>query len=660
MQPSALSLFEYFAAAVKARSAESAIFFNKDGKWQSLSFSEVYSKAVSFGNELRSCGIRPADKIAIMLGNQPEWPIAFFAIQCIGCIAVPIDINLPPEDIKKQIDYSDARVVLATQRLRVDLPGLLPDVNIFLVDSQDFINRIKTSPAADDKEILKDIDPITDDTVAAMFYTSGTTAAPKAVMLTHKNLLSNLRSFRKAEIIKPGYVFISFLPLHHTYSFMVTCLVPILEGGHISYPSALNSEEIISCIKATKVNVVTGVPRFYDILHSSIESRLNKMPPLKRAAMDLLRDICWQLRKYFNINLSRMLFSKLHATIGRSLEYMISGGARLEPEVLYGLFKWGYTVLEGYGLTETSPVVTFNTPSDHRVGSAGRPIPEVRIRIMAPDASGVGEVAVSGANIMKGYYKQPEETARVIKDGWFLSGDLGHIDKDGYLYISGRKDQILVLGSGKKVNPEEMERHFSSSPYIKEVCVVISKGASRPAPAAGRLTAIVVPDEKYFHQQGHTDIEEMTRWVLEKLSNKLSPYSRIQELVLRKSPLPRTAMGKLMRQKISDEYQGAKAPSADRKGQPSDEDMALLSSEECKKILAFIAKYVKKDSVGLRDHLELDLGLDSLGRVELLMELGQFLNIQLSESQAMELFYTNTVKELILKAKPFLPDRPKY
>ena len=653
MDQLAKSIYEYFFEVVKARSAERAIFFKREGKWQDLSFGEVYSQSISLGNALCSYGIRPSDRVAIMIGNQPEWPIAFMAVQYIGAVAVPIDINLSSADIKKEIGYSGAVAVLAAEKMRVDLRQILPDLKVYLVDSQEFKDQLKAFSTVENKEMLRQIGPATDDMTAAMFYTSGTTSEPKAVIFTQKNLLSNLRSFRKLGIIRPGYVFISLLPLNHTYSFMVTCLVPLLEGGHISYPSVLNSEEIIDCIKATKVDVMAGVPRFFDILHRNIKDKLDKEPLVIRAAVNLLQNICWFIRKHLKVNLSKILFSKLHHRMGYSLNHMISGGARLDPKVAYDFFRWGYTMLEGYGLTETSPVVTFNTPSVFRIGSVGKPIPEVEVKIIDPDSSGIGEVAVCGLNIMKGYYKRPDETNRVIKDGWFFSGDLGHIDKQGFIYITGRRDEILVLGSGKKVNPEELESYYSSSPYIKEICVNVSKGGPS-APPEGTLTAIVVPDEKKIQQDGHVDIEEKMRQVLAGLSRELNTYKRIQGLVIRNSPLPRTAMGKLMRHKISCERIDAPVHSTAKGKSTNAEDMALLSSDACKKTLKFIASYVKKESVNLNDHLELDLGLDSLGRIELLMELGRFWNIQLSDSQALELFYANTVKELVLRAKPFV------
>ncbi|MFH0764071.1 MAG: AMP-binding protein [Candidatus Omnitrophota bacterium] len=650
----AKSMYEYFSEVVKARSAERAIFFKREDRWQSLSFDEVYSQSISLGNALYSYDIRPADRIAIMIGNQPEWPISFMAVQYIGSVAVPIDINLSADDIKRQIEYSGAKAVLATERMRLDLKSVLPDLKVYLVDSKEFRDRLKAFSAVEDKEIFRETGPVADDMTAAMFYTSGTTSEPKAVMLTQKNLLSNLRSFRKLGIIKPGYVFISLLPLHHTYSFMVTCLVPLLEGGHISYPSILNSEEIIDCIKATKVDVMAGVPRFFDILHRNIRDRLDKEPPVIRATVNLVQNICWLIRERFKINISKILFSKLHHRMGNSLNYMISGGACLDPKVAYDFFRWGYTMLEGYGLTESSPVITFNTPSVFRIGSVGKPIPEVEVKIIDPDNSGIGEIAVHGSNIMKGYYKRPEETSRVIKNEWFFSGDLGRIDKDGFLYITGRRDEILILGSGKKVNPEEIENHYSSSPYIKEICVAVSTGGVS-APPQGTITAVVVPDEKKFHQEGQANIEEKVRQGLADLSHGLNTYKRIQGLVIRKSPLPRTPMGKLMRHKISCECTDMPVHSAAMRKDLSDDDLALLSSDACKKALGFIAAYVKKKSVNLNDHLELDLGLDSLGRIELLMELGRLWNIQLSDSQAFELFYANTIKELILRAKPFLP-----
>ena len=262
-----------------------------------------------------------------------------------------------------------------------------------------------------------------------------------------------------------------------------------------------------------------------------------------------LIEILWQIRRFSGINLSKLALSKMHRPFGQALRFFACGGAKLNEEAARYLVKMGFTILEGYGLTETSPVVAFNPLKKQKIGSVGRVIPDVELKINNPDATGMGEVVIKGPNVTPGYYKQAEETLSVLKDGWFYSGDLGYIDKDGYLYITGRKKELIVLSSGKNIYPEEIESHYSKSPYIKEICV-LGVGAVEEE----RLSAVVVLDTDYCRKVGEADLNSTIRWELENLSEGIAPYKRIKGYIITRENLPRTRLGKIKRYEVKSKY----------------------------------------------------------------------------------------------------------
>ncbi len=284
-------------------------------------------------------------------------------------------------------------------------------------------------------------------------------------MLTHKNIFSNFQSIDKLKLFSDKDNFISILPLHHAFPFTVTLITPLFCRSRVTYASSLRSDELLDLMRETGVTVLAGVPQLFSLFYKNISDKIKNAPFLFRAPILGLIEILWQIRRFSGINLSKMALPKIHRPFGRSLRFFISGGAKLNEEAARFLMKTGFIILEGYGLTETSPGVTFNLLKKQKIGSAGRAIPDVELKINDPDAAGMGEVLIKGPNVMKGYYNRAQETSSVLKDGWFYSGDLGHIDKDGYLYITGRKKEIIVLSSGKNIYPEEIESYYIKSPY---------------------------------------------------------------------------------------------------------------------------------------------------------------------------------------------------
>jgi long-chain acyl-CoA synthetase len=477
-------------------------------------------------------------------------------------------------------------------------------------------------------------------------YTSGTTATPKGVILTHENLLSNFESLIQLNLITPDDCLISLLPLHHTYPFMVNLLLPILLGSKISFPLNLNLEEILDCLKKTNVTIFIGVPRIFTLLHEKIKNNLKTIPFFKKHLLQASLSAALFLRKHSQINLSKLLLTELHQKFGTHLRAMASGGAKLNAKVAGDFYKWGFSILEGYGLTETSPVVAFNMPDNFKIGSVGKPIPGVEVKIHEPDQAEIGEIIVKGKNVTSGYYKDSETTRQSIKNGWFFTRDLGYIDKDGFIFITGRKNETIVLSSGKKISPEELETYYSKSPYIKELCVFLPAGAQDK----DLLTAVILPNLEYFRSQGMAQIKHRIRIEVENLSLKLPAFKRIKKYIVISENLPKTLLGKLKRFEVAKKYSAdAQAIEEREKTELSTEDTLLVSTPLSQKALAHLTQRAKRP-VNLDDHLELDLGLDSLERINLFFELKKIAGFELDEQQFFDLSVA-TVRDILIKLR---------
>ncbi|MDP1853750.1 MAG: AMP-binding protein [Candidatus Omnitrophota bacterium] len=640
-------IFEVFSETAKTNPQKTAAIFKKNDAYLSLTYDQIYQKSVKFGNLLKNREIKPDDTIAVLLDNRPEYPIAFFAIMYANAVSVPLDIQLPPHEIQLFIFHSECQILITTEKIYSNLKNGLQDLKVILIDSEQFHKELENSKPEDNFENRQNKTQL-----AVLVYTSGTTNLPKAVMLTQRNLISNVNSIEQLHIIRKEDIIISILPLHHTYPFTVTLLLPLLSGATISYPTGLSSAELLSCIKETKATILVGVPQIYSLIHHSIKEKIKNLPFVKQTVIGLLRDTSYAFRMACGVNFNKYIFSRIHKAFGETLRFMISGGAPLDSEVARDFFKWGFTILEGYGLTETSPAATFNPPEKPKIGSVGKAIPDVEIKIVEPNKEGIGEVLIKGDNVMAGYYNLPRQTKETIKDDWFASGDLGYIDNEGYLYLRGRKKEIIVLSNGKNINPEEIEKHYTQTQFIKEICVLPVKDADY-LKGIERLCAVIVIDEEIFKAKNETNIRDKLKWELDNLSVKLPAYKRITGLVITKELLPRTRLGKIMRHKIPEIYAELSKSYQPKEESLKEDDLDILNSETSRNALSLLKQTLDKE-VGINDHLELDLGLDSLGRIELLLNLQSALNLEISDEEATGFFMSLTVKDLLLKLKNIL------
>lgn len=646
---------QFFEAAARFHDRV-ALQVEREGRFLRLTYGEVADQARRLATFLRQHDLSPGDRVALLSENRPEWGVAYLGIVAAGATAVPLDVQLSPGEIENVLRHSESRTLIVSES---ELAKVTP-----------FIDRLPLRPTVillDDKapagihallEILQSADPLPlpplqPEAIASILYTSGTTGTPKGVMLSHGNFVSNALAAQTLNMCGPEDNLLAVLPLHHVYPFMATLLFPLLCGARVTFLQSLKPPDLLQCMQETGVTVLPGVPQLLALLHRGIFQEIDKRPRPVRLLFRLLLGLAGITREYFGRNLGPLFFSQIHRRFGGRLRIITSGGAKLDPAVGRDLTRLGFTVLEGYGLTETSPGVTFSPPEKPRFESVGTPLPGVRVTIMDPDPEGVGEVAIQGPNVMRGYFKDPEGTANSFRDGWFLSGDLGYLDAEGYLFITGRAKEVIVLSTGKNIYPEEIEAHFLKSPFIKEICLIGSKelGDSRTE----GLAALVLPNFERLKAQRLANVEGTVRWEMENLSRELPAYKRPTQLHIVKEPFPRTRLGKIQRHLVRHATlvkETVETETVEAIPPPEREENPITRTV----LHALTLLSPTKRSIHLDDNLELDLGIDSLSRVELVVSLEELFGIHLPPESGSEFF---TVRDVVLKVQECLAERPE-
>ena len=583
------------------------VFIYKD---KGITYKELKKRISVFSSLL---DISPEDKVCIFSENRPEWAISLFSIWKKGGIAVPIDFMSTHEEVAYVLTDCKPSVVFCSENTKDTLNKAISlikqNIDILVFEKINNTNIIDTAEVKRDK----------DDT-ALILYTSGTTGQPKGVMLSFDNLMSNIEGIVNVNIASKKDKTIAILPFHHSYPLMVSLLIPIYLGACIVFLDRLSADDILEKMKKYKVSILIGVPRLYTLFHRKIFERINK---------NIFTKYLFKIAKLINSQkLSKLIFKKVHETFGGNIKYFVSGGAKLDKDIATDLWALGFKIIEGYGLTETSPIITFNPPDKIKLGSVGKPIKDVQVRIED------NEIVVKGRNVMKGYYNKPEETKKAIKDGWFYTGDLGYLDDEGYLYITGRKKEIIVLPNGKNINPEEIEQKLLKiSNLIKEVAVIEQNG---------KLIAVIYPDFEKIKERNILNIEETIKWeVIDIYNRKVQDYKKISSIKIVKKELPKTRLGKIRRFMLPEFLKEEKK---EKIVSPEPE------FEEYKVIKEYLKGIVKKD-INPTDHIEIDLGLDSLEKVEFLVFLEKTFGLNISEEKLVKYGTVKDLAQLVRKKK---------
>ncbi|HZL11663.1 MAG TPA: AMP-binding protein [Prolixibacteraceae bacterium] len=556
-------------------------------------------------------------KVAIYAENSTSWIYSFFAALQNNCIAIPMDFMSSAEDVAYMIDDCQPELLFISAGMKESMVKVdqrirhKPEVLVFEDISLD--ENIPESQW---------IGPEDDHITEVIIYTSGTTGSPKGVMLSYSNIQQNIDAVIGCEIYIPERQVMIFLPLHHVFPLVGSVLTPLFVGCTIPVAPSMQSSDLMKTFTDNKVGVFLGVPRLYELMYRGIRAEIYKSA-IGRLLLSLVL-------KTKSRKLGKLVFKKVHRSFGGQLQYMIAGGAALNKEVGTFFYGIGFDILEGFGMTEASPMITFPQHGRVNIGSTGEALPGLIVEIRD------GEIVAKGPSIMKGYYNRPEETAEVIIDGWLHTGDLGYLDKNGFLFITGRKKEIIVLPNGKNINPVEIEMKLDGyAPAIKEAGVFMHHEL---------LHAVIFPDVNFLAENSVDDIDEYFRdQVISPFNAGMSSYKRIMQFTLVKSELPRTRLSKLQRFKFAELIEK--------------KEEKIVSSEEpdtteYHAIKSFIESQVDMDILP-DHHLVFDISMDSLSKMSLIDYIEKRFGIKLDEEQLLKFPSIRKIAEYIQNNKLF-------
>lgn len=544
---------EMIAETVAENGSRIAVRHKESGHWETFNYSELGRRVALVAEIMEELNLKRGDRVAIDMDNCSIWPELYFGIAASGCTAVPVDPKLGEQESAYILRHSECRAVFvsdATYSLVCDVIENLPQMRFIIcagnsVKSEREVGRVRHLRYAEiadkvaqrsqsENSRFKKSSPAEDD-VASVIYTSGTTGVQKGAMLTHKNFCSNVESCIKAIDLNRDDHFLLVLPLHHVFAFTTNLLLPVRVGAEISMVENLRT--VGDNMREVSPTALIAVPLLLEKVYNKIWRGLKK----KRIVYAL-----------FKAGLKKPVIKGIREKMGGKLRVAISGGAPAGANLIHGFMDLGIPVLEGYGLTETAPVLTINPQTAPRPGSVGKPLPDVEIDIVDKNEQGVGEIAARGPNIMKGYLNNPEATSEIMRDDWLLTGDLGYIDEDGYVTITGRKKSLIVNREGKNIYPEEVEACINRSDIILESLVV---GVKSPGESGERVGVIVVPDqegmsEKFGRSGKDFDIEFIEKTMRAEVREQVSaiaPFKRPRTISVRMEEFEKTSTKKIKR-----------------------------------------------------------------------------------------------------------------
>lgn len=609
------------------------------------SFAALAGHARALACGLVAAGLGAGERVGVWAPNGAPWVIARLAIAAAGGAAVAID------DLA---DAEEAAAVLRSSRLRrlftvaahldkLQALGADEQPQAFLIDAD---KRADGAPGAASWLTLcaasgdAPLPAPAADAPAMLVYTSGTTGRPKAFALRNRHIEANVRAIGGFGLIGDGDRLLLPLPLHHVYPFVVGLLTPLSVGATVILPEAATGPKILRALELAGATTMIGVPRLYEAIIAGLEGQARTRGRwLSRVFSGLLR-LSIAIRRRFGLHPGRLLFPQVHARLGRRLRLLVSAGARLAPENVWKLEGLGFTALSGYGLAETASAFTGNVPGAQRIGTEGRRLlPDSEIRIAAPDATGAGGIELRGPNVFDGYIDdEAANSAAFTGDGWFRTGDLGSVDADGYVTVSGRSKELIVLGGGKNIFPEELEERYGGDPAIREIAVLERQGA---------LVALVLPDLEAIRKSANTGIEDVIRVALASTAKTLPGHERLSGFARVRQPLPRTRLGKFRRFLLPKLYEAALKGGPPPPKPLSDDDRALLAHPAVAAAWRVLQDRYGARGLALDADPQLDLGIDSLEWIGLGIELEGATGLALAEQDFADVAQVRDLLRLI-------------
>ena len=585
-------------------------------KNQAISYAQLGGQIQAYATLFQAA---PGGKAAIYSENRPEWVYALYAAWRNRHAVVPIDFMATAEEVAYILNDCSPEIIFCSREKEPELRDALrsvshaPEILVF--------EEISAAPPTDALRPFEALERESGD-IALIIYTSGTTGSPKGAMLSFDNLQVNADGVSKdSPIYEAKHRALVFLPLHHIYPLLGSIVIPLYVGATCVFSPSMAGDDIRETLQQHGVTLITGVPRFYNLLRKGIRDKIQQ----SAVARTLFR----LAEMIDSPALSKLIFKSVHQKFGGNIRFLISGGAALDNDVARDFKTLGFDVLIGYGMTEAAPMIAFTRPGTLRIGASGHPLPCNEVKIVD------GEILAKGRNVMQGYYNRPDETAAVIKDGWLHTGDLGEIDRDGYVFVTGRKKDTIVLPNGKNINPEELENKILKDyPAVKEIGVFAHDGV---------LQAIIYPNFDQLKEDGVHALDDHIRWdVLDPYNRNASPAKKIANFTLVKTELPKTRLGKIKRFQLAEFVKNNATTERPHEPVPDYPEYAMIA--------AFI-----KDQTGKtahpEDHLEIDLGMDSLDKVSLMTFLETTFGVIVQDDEMLQHVTVGKIAEFVREKK---------
>lgn len=603
------------------------------GKVRQFYYGDLPRLTYLFAQALSLHGAQRGDRIIICADNSPEWVLCCLAALRLGLTVVPVDARSRQTDIETIAEkvkpclfvLGNSQHALLSQWLDTTKVVLLDTLLLDAAQPEQRVSRLEFSP----------VDP---QTPALIVFTSGTSGTSKGVVLTHANIVSNVTGVVSRFRVSPRDKLLSVLPLSHMFEYTAGLISPLASGACIVYCRLRGPEHLKEVLKIEKISVLIGVPAIYQNLLKGIKSRVAQLPAPMRAHVQLAQGLT---RERATSAAGRAMLAELHKELGGQINFWAAGGAPVPAELVEELASFGIPLLAGYGLTEASPVVATNSKDDNLPGSVGKPLPGVCVRIensdaSAPEAAADGEVVVAGPNVMAEYLGDEQASMAVLRDGWLHTGDLGHLDECGRLFITGRSKSTIVTGGGYNIHPEELEQALELSPHIKEACVF-----GLPSASGEQAFALILPADESSGKDKLFFKDEIARCLAD-----MAEYKRLSGFELANETLPRTRTGKVRRGKVAEIYLALQAAAGEHQPQQPDWD------ETGARICAVLSQLIELRQVNAhclpqirpRSTITGDLGVDSFARLELGLRLAEAFAVEIPDDTLND---AQTVEDLI-------------
>lgn len=524
------------------------LFLQKKGEsYRRITYNSFYDDVCALGTELLARGLG-GKRIMLIGENCYQWAVSYMAVICGVGVIVPFDKEQDGDEIAQVARLCDASVVICSSSVAKKLSGFEESLTVIGFGEL-------ASLAARGRERMKAGDnryseaPIKPSAMAALLFTSGTTGGKKGVMLSHRNICFNLYQMCKMIYIGTDDVFLSVLPMHHCYETTCGFLCPLSRGATVAFAS--NLLRLADDMKTIRPTVMLCVPLLPETLHRRIQEIVLRFG-MEEDVRSAVRMTGALRPEKVRLATKRKVFSAIHQSFGGRLRLLISGGASLDPQIASDLYDLGFKVLQGYGLTECAPIAALNRDTFYRHDSVGMACPDTLLDVYDVQNDGIGEIRFRGENVMLGYYGMPDETARVIRDGWFYTGDLGYMDEKGFLYILGRKKNLIIDAEGNAISPEELETQLNRNRFVKESVVT---GIKNAASQSVEITATLYPDhdalsEKYGKDFTPSQLDLEMHRAVTGVNATVPFYKRIESFRISPSPFPKNTSHKIIRDLI--------------------------------------------------------------------------------------------------------------